>query len=149
MKNNKGLLEDLFEFFRIKYGKGEVFDTKDQHGRVAKVIKLNLVKETDSAWPDPALILMRRGKEFELHFTEIVPDEGYDADFPEPSFELHANFNDYSILWGEFGGVVAGVNRLIVFQEGKFEKEMMEFQVELLSKITELAYSGVYKIIQS
>jgi hypothetical protein len=148
MKNNKDLLNDLFNFFKEKYGKGEVFETKDINKRKAKVIKLNLAKETNRVWPDPALVLIKIGKEFELHFTEIVPDEGYDADFPSPSLEIHTTFNKNCTLWVEFGDSIADVDKLLVFNEGEFEKEMIQFQMELLSKLTDLAYSGKYKIWQ-
>jgi len=148
MKNNKDLLQDLFDFFKQKYGKGEVFKAVSSSNYEAKVIKLSIIHHLCKRWAEPALLLVsRRGEELSLIFTANAPDVGFNDEFRSGILEIHSTFQKDNTLYVDFGGVLGGIgNILVLSDQANDDKELSEFQFKLLLKLNELAYSGEYQI---
>lgn len=147
MKNNKDLLQDLFDFFKEKYGTGEQFDATHSGNYESKVIKLDIIHHFGRRWAEPALLLVSRGEDLRLIFVAKSPYAGFNNELIGEIVEIDSTFQKSNTLWVHFNGVLGGISKVLVLSDQEDDdKELNAFQFELLSKLNELAYSGEYQI---
>lgn len=139
-KNCDDLLQDLFEYFRKKYGNNksyEVVSSDEKH----TVVKLAI--PNSPAWAKPGLVLRQRESGIMLGLDYRVPEHGYTEDL-DVQLELHSSFNGGNVkegncLWATPNDHM-GISHIFTFTN----KELDALRIEILAKANELFYSGEY-----